>query len=53
MKEKSEIESYILLEMQRLKYADRSIGIYQNCIIKFSEFYKDKELEDITFPEIK
>jgi len=53
MKEKVEIESFIQTEMQRLKYAEKSIGIYQNCIVKFSEFYRDKELEDITLPEIK
>ncbi len=53
MKEKIEIESFILKEMTRLDYANKSIGIYQNCIVKFSEFYNDKELEDITFEQIK
>lgn len=53
MKERQEIEQFVIKEMTRLNYSEKSIGIYKVEILKLNDFYADKNLEDISIADIK
>lgn len=53
MKERKEIEKFVIQEMTRLNYSTKSIEIYKVEILKLNDFYVSKELEDISIAEIK
>jgi hypothetical protein len=53
MKEREEIEEFVVREMKRLNYSTKSIEIYKVEILKLNSFYVDKELEDVSIAEIK
>jgi site-specific recombinase XerD len=53
MKDKKEIEKFVITQMKRLDYSEKSIGIYHTCISKLNDFYSSKDLESISFEEMQ
>lgn len=53
MKTKKEISKFVQDELKRLKYGEKTIGIYSKCITDFWEYLKHKDLNSVTFADIR
>lgn len=53
MKDRIEIETFLKDEMLRLGYNEKTVTLYITWLLRLKDFYPKKDLEEITFQEIK